>query len=114
MAWRSCTAFFATGRSSMLDRLLRLLALWLLCTTSHAVTVLDDAQQPVEIAKPPQRIVSLLPSLTETVCALGQCQRLVGLDRYSNWPESIQALPRMGGGLDPNIERIVADQKSVV
>ncbi len=98
----------------MLDRLLRLLALWLLCTTSHAVTVLDDAQRPIEIAKPPQRIVSLLPSLTETVCALGQCQRLVGLDRYSNWPESIQALPRMGGGLDPNIERIVAQKPDLV
>ena len=98
----------------MLDRLLRLLAVWLLCATSHAVTVLDDAQHPVEIAKPPQRIVSLLPSLTETVCALGQCQRLVGLDRYSNWPESIQALPRMGGGLDPNIERIVAQKPDLV
>ena len=98
----------------MLDRLLRLLALWLLCATSHAVTVLDDAQHPVEIAKPPQRIVSLLPSLTETVCALGQCQRLVGLDRYSNWPESIQALPRMGGGLDPNIERIVVQKPDLV
>ena len=98
----------------MLDRLLRLLALWLLCATSHAVTVLDDAQNSVEIAKPPQRIVSLLPSLTETVCALGQCQRLVGLDRYSNWPESIQALPRMGGGLDPNIERIVAQKPDLV
>lgn len=98
----------------MLDRLLRLLAVWLLCATSHAVTVLDDAQNSVEIAKPPQRIVSLLPSLTETVCALGQCQRLVGLDRYSNWPESIQALPRMGGGLDPNIERIVAQKPDLV
>ena len=98
----------------MLDRLLRLLALWLLCATSHAVAVLDDAQHPVEIAKPPQRIVSLLPSLTETVCALGQCQRLVGLDRYSNWPESIQALPRMGGGLDPNIERILAQKPDLV
>ncbi|TXI64023.1 MAG: ABC transporter substrate-binding protein [Limnohabitans sp.] len=98
----------------MLDRLLRLLALWLLCATSHAVTVLDDAQRTIEIAKLPQRIVSLLPSLTETVCALGQCQRLVGLDRYSNWPESIQALPRMGGGLDPNIERIVAQKPDLV
>ena len=114
MALRSCTAFSATGLSAMLDRLLRLLALWLLCATSHAVTVLDDAQNSVEIAKPPQRIVSLLPSLTETVCALGQCQRLVGLDRYSNWPESIQALPRMGGGLDPNIERIVAQKPDLV
>lgn len=114
MAWRSYTAFLASGRSAMLDRLLRLLAVWLLCATSHAVTVLDDAQHPVEIAKPPQRIVSLLPSLTETVCALGQCQRLVGLDRYSNWPESIQALPRMGGGLDPNIDRIVAQKPDLV
>ena len=37
-------------------------------------------------AAPPQRIVTLLPSLTETVCALGACERLVGVDRYSNWP----------------------------
>ena len=36
---------------------------------------------------PPQRIVSLLPSLTETVCELQACGRLVGTDRFSNWPE---------------------------
>jgi len=68
----------------------------------------DDRQVAVTIAKPPQRIVSLLPSLTETVCALGQCQKLVGVDRYSNWPESLAKLPRMGGGIDPNIESVVA------
>ena len=62
-----------------------------------ATTVLDDRQQPLQIERPPQRIVSLLPSLTETVCALGQCERLVGVDRYSNWPERVQQLPRMGG-----------------
>ena len=98
----------------MLDRLLRILVWWGLCAAAHAVTVLDDAKRPVEIAKPPQRIVSLLPSLTETVCALGQCHRLVGLDRYSNWPESIRTLPRMGGGLDPSIERIVAQKPDLV
>jgi iron complex transport system substrate-binding protein len=67
-----------------------------------------------EIIKPAQRIVSLLPSLTETVCALGACNRLVGLDRYSNWPESIAQLPRMGGGIDPNIESIVALKPDLV
>ena len=63
---------------------------------------------------PPQRIVSLLPSLTETVCELGQCQRLVGVDRYSNWPASIGKLPRLGGGLDPNIEAVVALKPDLV
>ena len=67
-----------------------------------------------ETTKPPQRIVSLLPSLTETVCALGACNRLVGVDRYSNWPESIAQLPRMGGGIDPNIESIVALKPDLV
>ena len=90
------------------------LCLCLLCSASHALTVLDDAQQKVEIAAPPQRIVSLLPALTETVCALGQCQRLVGVDRYSNWPERVRALPRMGGGLDPNIESILAQKPDLV
>jgi len=58
--------------------------------------------------------VSLLPSLTETVCALQQCHKLVGLDRYSNWPESVKSVPRVGGGLDPNIESIVALKPDLV
>jgi iron complex transport system substrate-binding protein len=79
-----------------------------------AVTVLDDRQQGLNIPKAPQRIVSLLPSLTETVCALQQCHKLVGLDRYSNWPESVKSVPRVGGGLDPNIESIVALKPDLV
>ena len=85
-----------------------------LALQAHALTVQGDGLQKVEIAQVPQRIVSLLPSLTETVCALGACPRLVGLDRYSNWPESLKALPRVGGGLDPNIESIVALKPDLV
>jgi iron complex transport system substrate-binding protein len=89
---------------------------WLLACASSgfAQHVVDDRGIQVQLAKPPQRIVSLLPSLTETVCALGQCQRLVGVDRYSNYPASVRALPRLGGGLDPNIEAIVALRPDVV
>ena len=79
--------------------LIALIALLGFSAIAHAVVLRDDRQVEVTIAKPPQRIVSLLPSLTETVCALGQCQKLVGVDRYSNWPESIAKLPRMGGGI---------------
>ena len=62
----------------------------------------------------PQRIISLLPSLTESVCELGQCRRLVGVDRYSNFPARVQKLPQVGGGLDPNVEMIVALKPDVV
>jgi iron complex transport system substrate-binding protein len=81
-------------------------AAWLQVTDDRGVNVRWDA--------PPQRIVSLLPSLTETVCELGQCHRLVGVDRYSNWPAAIAALPRVGGGMDPNVEAIVALRPDVV
>jgi iron complex transport system substrate-binding protein len=95
-------------------RCLWLLGLWLCAAWAQAVTVQDDRQQTIQIAKPPQRIVSLLPSLTETVCALGRCHKLVGLDRYSNWPESVRQLPRMGGGLDPSIEAVLAQRPDLV
>jgi iron complex transport system substrate-binding protein len=81
---------------------------------AHAVQVTDDRGVEVNFDKPPQRIVSLLPSLTEMVCALDQCQRLVGVDRYSNFPLSVRALPQVGGGLDPSIEAVVALKPDVV
>jgi iron complex transport system substrate-binding protein len=82
--------------------------------SAQAAAITDDRGMKVNLARPPQRIVSLLPSLTETVCALGQCQRLVGVDRYSNFPESVTRLPQVGGGLDPNIEAIVALKPDLV
>lgn len=78
------------------------------------IRVTDDRGVQVTLPQSPQRIVSLLPSLTETVCELGQCQRLVGVDRYSNHPAAVLALPRAGGGIDPNIEAIVALQPDLV
>ena len=82
--------------------------------STQPVQLTDDRGRHITLAKPPQRIVSLLPSLTESVCALGQCARLVGVDRYSNWPGSIAGLPRVGGGLDPSIEAVVALRPDVV
>ncbi len=91
---------------------------WLL-----TAVVLPARAQPVvrdhrgvehRFAAPPQRIVSLLPSLTETVCALGACNRLVGTDRYSNTPASVLALPKIGGMDDAQVERIVVLRPDVV
>ena len=104
-----------------IKRILIVLAVLLLLVLAMAtlaqaapITVVDDRGHTVTLIQPPQRIVSLLPSLTETVCALGACERLVGVDRYSNWPARVVPLQGVGGGLDPNIEAIVALRPDVV
>ena len=72
-----------------------------------AVEVIDDRGKTISLASPPQRLISLLPSLTESICALGKCNHLVGVDRFSNWPLSLQNLPKLGGMSDTNLEAIV-------
>jgi iron complex transport system substrate-binding protein len=81
---------------------------------AQAHTLRDDRGVELHFAAPPQRIVSLLPSLTESVCALGACRRLVGVDRYSNHPPSVRSLPNVGGLDDSNVEAIVALKPDLV
>ncbi len=52
------------------------------------------------------RIVTLAPSATETVFALGLGELVVGVDDYSHWPAEVAGLPRLGGLFDPNLEAI--------
>ncbi|WHZ11357.1 MAG: Vitamin B12 ABC transporter, substrate-binding protein BtuF [Burkholderiaceae bacterium] len=90
------------------------LLLWALAGAAHAYSIRDDSGVVTHFNAPPSRIVSLLPSLTETVCALGACDRLVGVDRYSNWPASVRKLPSVGGGLDPSLESVVVLRPDLV
>jgi iron complex transport system substrate-binding protein len=104
-------------RQTMKLMVLRLVMGWfilLALPVQAAIQITDDTGFTVSFERSPQRIVSLLPSLAETVCELGQCHRLVGVDRYTNWPESLKSLPRVGGGLNPNVEQIVALRPDVV
>ena len=105
-----------TEQNAVIPRVLAALVtlgFWL-ANPAQAPQVTDDRGVTVTLPAAPQRIVSLLPSLAETVCELGHCARLVGVDRYSNFPVSLQKLPQVGGGLDPNIEMIVALKPDVV
>jgi iron complex transport system substrate-binding protein len=68
----------------------------------------------VQAHQPVFRIVTLAPSLTEAVCALGHCAQLVGTDRHSTWPVSVLALPKVGGLEDAQIERIVTLRANMV
>jgi len=96
------------------SRLVLVACLCFSALAAHAIDVTDERGVVVKFAQPPQRIVTLLPSLTESVCALGACDRLVGVDRYSNSPASVRVLPQVGGGIDPNVEAIVALRPDVV
>ncbi len=60
-----------------------------------------------EAAKAPQRIITLAPSLTETVLALGAGERLIGVTRFDDAPE-VGALPRVGGYVDPSVEAVLS------
>ena len=77
-------------------------------------SVIDDRGVRVSFEQAPARIITLLPSLTETVCELGACERLVGTDRFSNWPQAVKALPKLGGLEDAQVERIYALKPDVV
>jgi iron complex transport system substrate-binding protein len=96
-----------------------LAAALLLCsaTAQAVVAIVDDRGRRVELPAPPQRVVSLLPSLTETMCALQAlrgCERLVGVDRFSTWPARVRSLPMLGGLEDTQIERLVALKPDLV
>ena len=61
-----------------------------------------------------RRIVSMAPSITETLFALGLGDRVVGVTRYCSYPTEAKELPRIGGYLDPNFEAIVALKPDLV
>jgi iron complex transport system substrate-binding protein len=83
---------------------------------SHAapVVLIDDAGRTVRLAAPPLRIVSLVPSLTEVVCVLDACDRLVATDDFSNWPAAAAAKPKVGGIENSNVEQIVRQRPQLV
>ena len=62
----------------------------------------------------PSRIVSLSPSTTETVAALGALSSLVGRSRYCDYPPEVKKLPEVGGYVDPNVEAILALRPDLV
>lgn len=90
------------------------LALAAAAAAAQAIVVRDDRGTEHHLPGPPQRIVSMLPSLTETAWVLGAGRRLVGTDRYSDWPAEVQRLPHLGGLDDAQIEAIVALKPDLV
>jgi|DewCreStandDraft_1066081.scaffolds.fasta_scaffold02073_5 iron complex transport system substrate-binding protein len=78
------------------------------------LTLRDDLGRSVTLRQPPQRIVSLAPSNTEVLYALGLGDRVVGVDRFSDYPPEARGKPKVGGMVDPDYERILSLRPDLV
>lgn len=74
----------------------------------------DNSQRYLSGVASPERIVSLAPSITELIFALGSDAALVGVTRYCTYPPAADTLPEVGGFLDVNIEALIDAQPDLV
>ncbi len=75
---------------------------------SSQLTVVDDLGRSVSLRGPATRVVSLAPSITETLFALGAGGQVIGVTDYCNYPPGAQAKTRVGGMTNPSIETIIS------
>lgn len=83
------------------------------CSERAASTQTDDLGRAVAVPPRVSRVITLSPNLTEIVAAVGAGSTLVATDDHSNFPESVRALPKVGG-MQPRIERIAALKPDLV
>jgi iron complex transport system substrate-binding protein len=76
--------------------------------------ITDETGRTVRIPQPVHRVVSLAPSLTETIYALGLQDRLVGDTDYCDFPPEAQQKPKVGGAINPSLEAIAALRPDLV
>lgn len=82
--------------------------------TSYPLTVTDDLGREITIYAEPRRIISLAPSNTEILFALGLGDRVVGVTNYCDYPPEAQQKEKIGGPWTPDIEKIVALQPDLI
>jgi iron complex transport system substrate-binding protein len=96
-----------------------LLSAWVMAALASAVqaapiVAVDDAGQALRLERPPERIVTLAPSLTELVFAAGGGAAIVAVDSSSDFPPAAQAIPRIGDVTRIDVERLVALKPDLV
>ena len=72
--------------------------------------LVDPVGRTIQVPADPQRVVSLAPSITEIIFALGRQDRLKGVSRFSDYPAEAGRLPKVGSYVQLDVERIVALQ----
>ncbi|MBP2647090.1 MAG: btuF [Gemmatimonadetes bacterium] len=78
-----------------------------------SIALTDDAGRAVQLAAPAQRVISLVPSVTETIMALGVGNRIIARTEYDR-DTTLAAVPLVGRGLSPSVEAIIALRPDLV
>ena len=81
---------------------------------TQAACVVLIVSLPATAQQRPRRIVSIVPSLTETLFAIGAGAEVVGVGTFDTYPSAVATLPRVGGLIDPDMERIFALRPDLV
>jgi iron complex transport system substrate-binding protein len=81
---------------------------------SPPANIVDGLGRSVTIDKIPQRIVSLAPSNTEILFALGLGDKVVGVTEYCNYPQEVMTKPKVGGFSNVDIEKVVSLEPDLV
>jgi len=82
--------------------------------SQYPVKITDGYGREIEIEKPAEKIISLAPSMTETIFALGAGDRLVGVTTYCNYPEEAKEIDQVGDFEGPNLESVIEKNPDVV
>ena len=82
--------------------------------TNYPLKVVDAFKRTITLNKEPQRIISISPSISQIVFALGKGDKLVGRTDYCDYPASVKNVASIGGLVNPNIEKIVELKPDVV
>jgi iron complex transport system substrate-binding protein len=94
--------------------LLAALVAVLAAAPAGALTLTDMLGRTVTLAAAPSRIVSLVPSVTEIVFALGAQDRLVGRTDFCDYPAAVRTKPSVGGMINPSLETLLALRPDLV
>ncbi len=109
-----------TGGGILNQRMKIILLSWLLLlpavrqSTPGTLTVTDDLGHALSLPGIPRRIVSLAPSLTESLYAIGAGDQVVGVTDYCDYPPDARKKPRVGGMINPNLETIISVHPDLV
>lgn len=77
-------------------------------------STMDDLGRPITLTRPATRVVSLAPSITELLYAIGAGHTLVGRSKWDEYPAEVSAVPSVGDGLAPNVEAVAARKPDLV
>lgn len=102
------------GARALAACVLALVCLLVPLAAAQGVQATDALGRDVALPAPALRVVSMVPSHTETLCALGACDRLVGRDALSDTPAPALDAPSLGTAFAPDLEALVATAPDLV